>query len=96
MTQRVRPASLVADEGAGLNEHIHHVVVLVMTETIWCGGDGRSSGEAQLVEFSHSGSSQPFPEHGRRQPHDPQTTPDAAGESEGAHAGGGAADRGGQ
>lgn len=71
-------------------------VVLLTTETIWCGGDGRSSGEAQLVEFSHSGSSQPFPEHGRRQSHDPQTTPDAAREGEGAHPGGGAPDRGGQ
>lgn len=59
-------------------------------------GDGRSSGKAQLVEFSHFGSGQPLLEHSRRQPDDPQATPESAGEGEGPNARCGAAHRGGQ
>ncbi len=70
--------------------------VFVTTEAVRGSSGGRSSGEAQLVEFAHAGSSQSFPEHGRRQSHDPQTTSDPAGEGEGSHAGGGAEDGGGQ
>ncbi|TNN23302.1 hypothetical protein EYF80_066579 [Liparis tanakae] len=66
------------------------------TAAVWSGGGGRGSGPAQLAELSHSGPSQSLPEHGRRQPHDPQTTSRPAGEGEGPRPGRGAEDGGGQ
>lgn len=59
-------------------------------EAVCCGGGGRSSGQTQLAELSHSGPSQPLSEHGCCQPDDPQTTSHAAGESEDPNPGGGA------
>lgn len=69
-------------------------ILSVPAEALCCGGGGRGSGQAQLAEFSHSGPSQPLPEHGCCQPDDPQTTSDAAGQSQDPNPGGGAEDGG--
>lgn len=74
----------------------HPLTSPVLPEAFWRRGDGRSSGETQLAEFSHSGPGQPVPEHGRRQPDDAQAAVVSAGEAEGPDAGCGAAHRGGQ
>lgn len=81
-------AAAVQETPAGLR------VILSLPAEAICGGSGRSSGPTRLAEFSHSGPGQPLPEHGRRQPHDPQTTSDPAGQGQDPNAGGGAEDRG--
>ncbi len=70
------------------------VVCLGTTETVWRCGYGWCFGPSQLVEFPDAGQSQPLPEHRRRQPHDPSTTPRPAGEGQGPDPRRGAENRG--